>query len=145
MEEVSHVRAELNPAVLGTRELAESIERNTHSQWKTGPSFLTLPHEKWPLRDRAAINRGRESATAVAAEPSTEGAQPASKDTLSTNDQYTTEQKGHPGMDQLGATQAQGSVTTIATNTEEPRASLGYETTENQDYSDRDGRYNLLI
>ena len=66
VEEVSHVRAEDNPAVLGTRGPARPSELNSHSQWQTGPSFLTLPREQWRLRGRATINRGGEESTAAA-------------------------------------------------------------------------------
>ena len=84
-------------------EIAKPIELNLHAQLQTGTSFLTLPREQWPLRHRATISQGRESATTAAVEPSAEGAQLASKGTLSTNNQDTTEQKGHLGPDQLRA------------------------------------------
>ena len=66
VEEVLNFRAEDSLDDFGTRGLAKLSELGLHSMWQTGPSFLMLPHEQWPLRDLAAVNSHKATTSTAA-------------------------------------------------------------------------------
>ena len=51
-----HLPGELNIADLGTRDETSPNEINQGSLWQTGPEFLQLPKESWPLTDPSTLS-----------------------------------------------------------------------------------------